>query len=74
MTPHPTPTSWLEALTESYWQASCILNGKPCGGALTFQTAIAHLQSLANNTLYPRLRLLAGSTLASRAPSDVSVA
>ncbi len=28
----------------------------------------------ADNTLYPRLRLLAGSTLASRAPSDVSVA
>ena len=74
MTAPPTPPTILEAFTESYWQASCILNGKPCGGALTFQTAIAHLQSLANNTLYPRLRLLAGSTLASRAPGDVEVA
>ena len=29
MTPTPAPPTILEAFTESYWQASCILIGKP---------------------------------------------
>ncbi len=72
-----TPTTWLECITRAFWTSSSRLNDRPCGGNLTYETAMFNLNTLAANRKCPTVAIAAGKTiaaLADRAPCDVSVA